>query len=87
MKNTFPFINELVSLAVLLLMVTALVASEADAKMHEAARAAAAATQQAVSENTNLPFRTTINTRIGGQSLTISIDAVAQFSRLPFADQ
>ena len=87
MKNTIPYINELVSFAVLLLMVTALVAGEADATTHKAARAAAAATEANAMEKTNVPFRTTINARIAGQPLTISIDAVAEFSRVPFVDQ
>jgi hypothetical protein len=67
-------------------MAVALVAGEADATMHEAARAAAAATEARTLEKTNAPFRTTINARIAGQPLTISIDAVAEFSLAPFGD-
>ncbi|NNF40772.1 MAG: hypothetical protein HKN64_05290 [Woeseiaceae bacterium] len=87
MTKTIPDTNELVSFAVMILMAIALVAGEADATVHEAARAAAAATADGASERTNVPFSTTINTRIAGQPLTISIDAVAEFSLASFDAQ
>ncbi|MGB5490970.1 MAG: hypothetical protein WBM76_09120 [Woeseiaceae bacterium] len=87
MKTTIPYTNELVSFAVLILMAIALVAGEADATMHEAARAAAAATGADASVRTHVPFNTIISTRIAGQPLTISIDAVAEFSLVSFDDQ
>ena len=87
MNKKIPYINELVSISVLLLMAIALVAGEADATLHKAARAAAALTEAHADEKTNLPFATTINTRIAGQPLTISINAVAELSLVPFGEQ
>ena len=87
MNRIFPFTNELVSFAVMLLMAIALVAGEADATVHEAARAAAAAGRASVPEKTNVPFSTTISTRIAGQPLTISIDAIAEVNHAPHPDQ
>jgi p-aminobenzoyl-glutamate transporter AbgT len=42
MSKTIPYINEIVSLTVMLLMVIALVAGQADATIHQEARADAA---------------------------------------------
>jgi hypothetical protein len=82
MIKSMPHLNEIVSLAVLLLMAIALVAGEADATMHEMARAAAATAEANTLEESEIPFKTTIKAEIYSQPLTISIDAVAEFNHV-----
>ena len=87
MSKTIPYINEIVSLTVMLLMVVALVAGQADATIHEESRVGAALAEKEVAAEVNAPFRTTIKAHIDGQPLTISIDAVAEFSHFPREDE
>jgi len=87
MSKSAPYINELVGLTVMLLMVVALVAGQADARAHEAVRADFDIVEARVLENADVPIRTTIKAHIGSQPLTISIDAVAEFSHLRLEDE
>lgn len=87
MRESIPFTNEIISFAVMLLMTVALIAGEADATVHGAARLAAASDEAQMMHKTHVPFSTTINARIDGEPLTISIDAVAEFSHVSFGDR
>jgi len=73
--------NEIISLTVLLLMVIALVASQADATVDKEARAAAAITQDDRRAVNDFPVRATIEGHINGVPLTISIDTTAEVGR------
>jgi len=77
MLKTLPYLNEIVSLSVMLLMIVALVAGQADAKIHEQARHDAAAARTDLTDKTDMPFKAIIKAHIDGQPLTISIDAEA----------
>jgi hypothetical protein len=77
MSKTIPYINEIVSLTVMLLMIVALVAGQADATIQEEVRAGAAFAEGEVMGEVKVPFRATITAHIDGQPLTISIDAVS----------
>ena len=79
MPKTLPYLNEIVSLSVMLLMIIALVAGQADAKSHEQARYDAAAARTDLTNKTDMPFKAIIKAHIDGQPLTISIDAEAEF--------
>ncbi|MCP4332452.1 MAG: hypothetical protein GY785_07325 [Gammaproteobacteria bacterium] len=87
MSKPIPYINEIVSLTIMLLMVVALVAGQADATIHEQIRADADFREAIVVEEADAPFRTTIEAHIGGLPLTISIDAEAEFSHFRFEDE
>lgn len=87
MSRSVPYINEIVSITILLLMVLALVAGQADAKIHDEARARAGFAASEVVEEASAPFRTTIKAHIDGHPLTISIDAVAELSYFRFEDE
>jgi hypothetical protein len=76
MSRTIPYINEIVSLTVMLLMIVALVAGQADATIQEEVRAGADFAKAEVIGEVNMPFRATITAHIDGQPVTISIDAV-----------
>jgi len=76
MLKTLPYLNEIVSLSVMLLMIVALVAGQADARIHEQARHDAAARTD-LTDKTDMPFKAIIKAHIDGQPLTISIDAEA----------
>jgi hypothetical protein len=81
MSKPIPYINEIVSLTIMLLMVIALVAGQADATIHEQVRANADFREAIVIEEANAPFRTTIKAHIDGLPMTISIDAEATRNR------
>lgn len=87
MSKSVLYINEIVSFAVMVLMAIALVASQADAKTHEAARADAASSEARGTEEIDAPFRAMINAHIDGSPLMISIDAVAEFNHFRFEHQ
>lgn len=80
------YLNEIVSLTVMLLMVIALVAGQADARSLQHARTDATAVGTDLIGEENMPFRTIIKAHIDGQPLTISIDAEAKFRYLPVDD-
>jgi hypothetical protein len=82
MSRQIPYINEIVSLTIMLLMVVALVAGQADATIHEQIKPNAGVRDAIVSEDA-APFRTTIKAHIDGLPLTISIDAEAEFRHFP----
>ncbi|MGI9237955.1 MAG: hypothetical protein ACR2QZ_11195 [Woeseiaceae bacterium] len=71
--------NELISLTIMLLMVMALVAGQADATIQEEVRTAAVLEQAQSREVADAPFKTTIRGHINGKVLTISIDSLPRF--------
>lgn len=83
MSKSVLYINEIVSFAVMVLMAIALVASQADAKIYEAAASAEARGADEI----DVPFRAMINAHIDGNPLMISIDAVAEFNHFRFEHQ
>ena len=87
MAKSVPYINEIVSLTILLLMALALVAGQADARIPNGAGAINAVPEVNGVEEASAPFRTTIKAHIGGHPLTISIDAVAELSYFRFEDE
>ena len=87
MSKPIPYLNEIVSLIVMLLMVIALVAGQADATIHEEARADAAFDERIFEDRHEMPFRTTIKAHFGGEPLTISIDASAEFDYFRLEDE
>ncbi|MDH3615136.1 MAG: hypothetical protein OEQ90_01570 [Gammaproteobacteria bacterium] len=84
MSKSVPYINEIVSFAVMVLMAIAVVASQADAKIHEAVRADAAPAEARGTEEIDAPFSVMIDAHIDGNPLMISIDAVAEFNHFRF---
>ncbi len=82
MSKPVPYLNEIVSLTVMLLMIIALVAGQADATAHEALREATV-----VPEAAEAPFHATIRADIDGMPLTISIDASAEFEYFRLEDE
>ena len=86
MPKSVPYINEIVSITILLLMVLALVAGQADAKNHDEEQARADFAAVDTVQKVSAPFRTTIKARIDGHPLTISIDAAAELSYFRFED-
>jgi hypothetical protein len=87
MLKPLPYLNEIVSLTVMLLMIIALVAGQADAKSHEQARFEAAAAKTVLADRTDMPFKTIIRAHIDGQPLTIAIDAEAEFRPIHVDDE
>jgi len=87
MSKPIPYINEIVSLTVMLLMVVALVAGQADATVHKKVQADADVGGAVVIEEADAPFRTTIKAHIDGLPLTISIDAETEFDHFRFDDE
>jgi len=87
MTRSVPYINEIFSITILLLMALALVAGQADARIHEESKARAGVAVVGGLEEVNAPFRTTIKAHIDGHPLTISIDAVAELSYFRFEDE
>lgn len=79
MLKPLPYLNEIVSLTVMLLMIIALVAGQANAKSHEKAHFDAAAARADLTDPMDIPFKTIIRAHIDGQPLSISIDAEAEF--------
>lgn len=87
MAKSVPYSNEIVSLTILVLMAIALVAGQADARIHSEATAMGALAEAEAVEEASAPFRTTIKAHIDGYPLTISIDAVAELSYFRFEDE
>jgi len=87
MSKQVPYINEIVSLTIMLLMVVALVAGQADAKIHEQIRADADFKEAIVIDEADAPSRVMIKAHIDGLPMTISIDAEAEFSHFRFDDE
>jgi hypothetical protein len=73
MTRTVPHINEIVSFAVLLLMVVALIAGEADATMQQAARDEAAWAEARQQQDTGARLRLSMGSRTGEAPLMISV--------------
>jgi len=87
MSKPIPYLNEIVSLTVMLLMVIALVAGQADATIHEEARADSGFSERTPDDADSMPFRTRITAHIDGEPLTISIDASAEFDFFRLEDE
>ena len=77
-----PYLNEVVSLTLMLLMIVALVAGQADAKSMERARLDADAVSADLDIERDVPFHAAVTAQIDGVPLTISIDAEAEITSL-----
>lgn len=77
-------VSEIVSFTVMLLMIIALVSSQADATSPGDVRASSAPEQARTAGAMKTPLKTTIEAHIINQPLTISIDTVSGFSNLRF---
>ena len=77
-------INEIIGLTVMLLMVAALVASQADARIQEAVSANRDFSAAKIEAALQVPPRATIKARILGHPLTITIENISEFSHLRF---
>ena len=87
MSKPIPYLNEIVSLIVMLLMVVALVAGQAGATVHGAERVEGATAGEVSHDARQRPIRTTIKAHVGGTPLTISIDASAEFDYFRLEDE
>ena len=76
--------NEVVSLTVMLLLVVALIASQANATLSEVAQGATVFEQPQNHAVMNSPVKTTIKAHIIGQPLTISVDPMSGFGNVRF---
>jgi len=77
MPKQIPYLNEIVSLTIMLLMVVALVAGQASATIRNEARVDFG--DAGIEAQDRAPFRTTIKAHIDGEPLVISINATAEF--------
>jgi hypothetical protein len=73
--------NEIIGLTMMLLLVMALVASQADATIREDVGAATAMEQAEGLDSPGMPFTATIEGHFNGKVLTVSIDTMAHFGR------
>lgn len=71
--------NEIIGLTIMLLMVLALVASQAGSTAQDGIGAAAAQQQIDSREPSEQPFTATIQGHINGKVLTISVDTLSHF--------
>jgi len=78
--------NEIIGLTMMLLLVMALVASQADATIEEDARPAAIVEQTESLDAPGMPFTATVEGHFNGKVLTISIDTMAHFGRFEIQD-
>ena len=74
----------IVSLSVMLLLVVALVTSQADARHSDQARPGPVVEQNQDLNQANRPLKTTIKAHIVGRPLTITVDPVSGFGNLRF---
>ena len=86
MLKTMLQTSEIVSLAVMLLMVIALVAAQADDKVPDLAPVDPVSVTPAA-QSADTPVRTSISAHVEGLPLTISIDAVAEFGHFRLDDE
>ena len=84
MSKPIPYLNEVVSLTVMLLMIVALVAAQTQARAHDAVPAAQ---PSVIDDPAETPFRATIKADINGTPLTISIDASAELDLFRLEDE
>lgn len=73
--------NEIIGLTMMLLLVMALVASQADATVERDARAATVIEHTDSPAVPDMPFTATIEGHFNGKVLTISVDSLAHFGR------
>jgi hypothetical protein len=74
--------NEIIGLTMMLLLVMALVTSQADATIEDAARAAVVSEPAESLDVPDMPFTATIEGHFNGKVLTLSIDTLAHFGQL-----
>ncbi|MGB5255835.1 MAG: hypothetical protein WBN07_06515 [Woeseiaceae bacterium] len=79
MFQRFSNNNQLIGLTIMLLMVLALVASQADASIDDQVKAAVFAEQSVNQASSRAPLTATIKGHINGKVLTISIDTLSHF--------
>lgn len=84
MSKSIRSINEIISLSVMLLMIMALVVSQANTTFSEEGLVSRTVAEAGVPDDDKRSLRTTVKTHIGGKVMTISIDAVAGFGKLRF---
>ena len=82
MAKQIPFINEIVSLTVMLLMVLALVAGQADATLNGAHASTSSQQTTLASEQHEAPGAARIRANFEIEPLVITIDASAEVRRL-----
>jgi hypothetical protein len=82
-KSATPF-NEIIGLTVMLLMIAALVASQADARIQEAVSANSALSGANIEAAAQTPPKATIKAHVLGHPLTITIEKVSEFSHFSF---
>ena len=73
--------NEIIGLTMMLLLVLALVSSQADATVERDARAATVNEHTESPALRDMPFTATIEGHFNGKVLTISVDNLAHFGR------
>ncbi len=83
MSRETSYLNEIVSLIVMLLMVMALVAGQAGAAVQDETKVATGL----VADEERAPFRTTIRAHFDGEPLTISINATAEIDSFRLEDE
>jgi hypothetical protein len=74
-------INEIIGLTMMLLLVMALVTSQADATIEDAAQAALVIEHTESLDVPDMPFTATIEGHFNGKVLTLSIDTLAHFGQ------
>jgi hypothetical protein len=80
-------INDIISLGVMLLMMVALIAAQANATDYQAAVSEMAETGGYGYENAVLPLNARINARFDAAAITISIDVSAELRQLLLDDK
>ena len=86
MSKTMPSKNDVVSLAIMLLMIIALVAAQASATDYQAAVSNMERSEVFAVQESELPLKARINARFDITPLAISIDASAEIRQLLFDD-
>ena len=84
MSRTMPSMNEIVSLAIMLLMIIALVASQAGATDYQAAVSNMERSEVFAVQESELPLKARMNAHFDISTLAISIDASAEIRQLLF---
>ena len=87
MSKPIPYLNEMVSLFVMLMMAIALIAGQAQATSFDTGVAERVALQSTSMKGPKAPLSMTFEARINGQPLTVSIDAEAEFSQFRLEDE
>ena len=86
MSKTMPAINDIVSLAIMLLLIIALVAAQASAADYQAAVSNLERAEAIAAQERALPLKARMNAHFDIKSLAISIDASAEIRQVLFDD-